>query len=161
MEAGPFHQSSPSKPKGLGIKSSLGPLSRFAQKWRQAELVGSCRQETKEAREVVEASGDGAPFEAAALAAWRQKIYRRVMVGKGKELALLRLLLNQEARVKRLELAAKQHALAERRFELMRKQIGIEKESESDEGLSETEKVRKAREKMFGPKALTIPGDGG
>lgn len=143
-------------PEGFGIKTNLGTLSRMIGLWRSEQLLKARPEEAEQARELLKSEEESIEFRKATIAVLQQRLFESAMKCRdGREQReTLRMLLEHEIKIRKLDLAEKKLEESKRQFEFNAARLALKywhefREIDEAQGPDDEEKIWMARDVMF------------
>jgi hypothetical protein len=144
------------EPEGFGIKTNLGTLSRMVGLWRSEQLLKARPEEAERARALLKSEADSIAFQKATIAVLQQRLFESAVESRdGREQReTLRMLLEHEIKIRKLDLAEKKLEESMRQFEFNAARLAMKywhefREIDEMAGPDEEEKIWMARDVMF------------
>jgi hypothetical protein len=144
------------QPEGFEIRTNLGTLSRVIGLWRSEQLLKARPEEAERARALLKNDEDSIAFQRATITVLQQRMFESAMKSRdGREQReTLRMLLEHEIKIRKLELAEKKLEESKRQFEFNAARLAMKywhefREIDEIAGHDDEEKIWMARDVMF------------
>lgn len=144
------------EPEGFGIRTNLGSLSRMVALWRSEQLLKARPEEAERARAILRSEEETITFQKATIAVLQQRLFESASSCRdGREQReTLRMYLEHEIKMRKLELAEKKLEESKRQFEFNAARLAMKywhefREIDAMEGPDDEGKIWLARDVMF------------